>query len=71
VQFEVECDLVQYEIKAKTTEGIHWLNLLSENNFEGVEYHPRRTTCHCLNIQNPKLERKNTQNRKKTSKIQT
>jgi len=43
VQFEVECDLVQYENKVETIEGIHLLNLISENSFEGV--HPKRTTC--------------------------
>jgi hypothetical protein len=37
VQFEVECDLSQYENKVEIIEGIHLLNLLSENNLEGVK----------------------------------
>ncbi len=37
VQFEVECDLVQYENKIETTEEIHKLNLLGENILEGVQ----------------------------------
>jgi hypothetical protein len=43
VQFEVECDLVQYDNKVETIERIHLLNLLGENSFEGV--HPKMTTC--------------------------
>jgi hypothetical protein len=37
VQFELECDLVPYENKVETTKGIHMLNLLGENNLEGVQ----------------------------------
>jgi hypothetical protein len=37
VQFGVECDLVQYENKVGTIEGIHLLNLHVENNPKGVQ----------------------------------
>jgi hypothetical protein len=37
MQFEVEYGHVWYENKVKTTKGIHLLNLLGENNFEGVQ----------------------------------
>jgi hypothetical protein len=37
VQFEVECGAMQYENKVETIEGIHLLNLLSENNPKGVQ----------------------------------
>jgi len=37
VQFEVECDLQQYEKKVEITKGIHLLNLLDENNFKDVQ----------------------------------
>jgi len=33
----VECDLVQYENKVGTIEGIHLLNLQNENSFENVQ----------------------------------
>jgi hypothetical protein len=33
----VECDLYQYENKAKIIEGIHLLNLLGENKLNGVQ----------------------------------
>jgi hypothetical protein len=36
VQFEMKCDLVQYEKKVETTEGIHSLNLMGENSLERV-----------------------------------
>jgi hypothetical protein len=37
MQFKVECDLVQYENKVETTNGIHVLNLQSENSPKGVQ----------------------------------
>jgi len=37
VQFEMKCDLMQYENKVETIEGIHLLNLLGENNLECVK----------------------------------
>jgi len=37
MQFGVECDLVQYENKVRTTEGIDSLKLQGENSFEGVQ----------------------------------
>jgi hypothetical protein len=43
VQFEVKCDPMQYENKIETIEGIHLLNLINENSFEGVDH--RKTTC--------------------------
>jgi hypothetical protein len=36
VQFNVECDLVQYESKVETIVEIHSWNFLGENNFIGV-----------------------------------
>jgi hypothetical protein len=33
----VECDLWEYENKNEIIEGIHSLNLLGANNFEGVQ----------------------------------
>jgi hypothetical protein len=33
----VECDPLQYENKVKTIKRIHSLNLLGENNLEGVK----------------------------------
>jgi hypothetical protein len=36
MQFEVECDLMQYEKKVGTIEIIHSFNLQGENNPEGV-----------------------------------
>ncbi len=33
----MECDLVRYENKVETIEGIHSLNLLGENYFKGVQ----------------------------------
>jgi hypothetical protein len=36
VQFNVECDLAQYENKVKTTRGIHAWKILGENNIGGV-----------------------------------
>jgi len=32
VQFEVDCDLYQYENEVEITKGIHSLNLMDENN---------------------------------------
>jgi hypothetical protein len=37
MQFGVECDLVQYENKVGTIEGVHLLNLQGENSLEGVQ----------------------------------
>jgi len=37
VKFAVECDLMQYENKVGTIEGIHLLNLQNEYNFENVQ----------------------------------
>jgi hypothetical protein len=37
MQFDVECDFVQYENKVETTMGIHLQNLFSENNLKGVK----------------------------------
>jgi hypothetical protein len=37
------CNLKWNVILCNMIEGIHLLNLLSENSFEGV--HPKRTTC--------------------------
>jgi len=37
VQFDVECDIMQYENKVETTIRIHLQNLWSENNFEGLQ----------------------------------
>jgi hypothetical protein len=37
MQFGVECDPMQYENKVETIEGIHSLNLQSENNLEVVQ----------------------------------
>ncbi len=37
VQFELECDLVPYDNKVEIVKGIHMLNLLGENNPEGVQ----------------------------------
>jgi len=37
VQFDVECDLVQYENKVETSMGIHSRNLLGERSFGGVQ----------------------------------
>jgi hypothetical protein len=37
MQFEVECDLRQYENKAQITKGIQSLNLLGENNPKNVQ----------------------------------
>jgi len=33
----MECDLVQYENKIGTIEGIHLLNFLAKNNTTGVQ----------------------------------
>jgi hypothetical protein len=45
VQFDVECDLMQYENEVETFAKIHSQNLLGENIFEGVKNHPRMTIC--------------------------
>jgi hypothetical protein len=45
VQFDMECDLVQYESKIEIIMGIHLQNLLGENNLKVFKDHPRRTTC--------------------------
>jgi hypothetical protein len=37
MQFGVECDLVWYENKVGTIEGIHSLNLQGENSPKGVQ----------------------------------
>jgi hypothetical protein len=37
MQFGVECDFMWYENKVGTIEGIHLLNLLSENSSKGVQ----------------------------------
>jgi hypothetical protein len=37
MQFGVECGLVQYENKVRTTKGIHLLNLQGENSPKGVQ----------------------------------
>ncbi len=37
VQFEVECDFVQYESKVETIKGIDSLNFFGENNLKGVQ----------------------------------
>jgi hypothetical protein len=37
VQFDVECDLMQYENKVETFAKIHSQNLLREKNLEGVQ----------------------------------
>ncbi len=37
VQFDMECDFVQYENKVKTTMGIHLQNLFGEKNLEGLQ----------------------------------
>jgi hypothetical protein len=37
VQFNMECDLVQYEKKVQTIVKIHSQNLLGENNLEKVQ----------------------------------
>ncbi len=37
MQFKVECDPEWYENKVETILIIHLLNLLSENNFEGIQ----------------------------------
>ncbi len=37
VQFNVGCDLAQYNNKVETIVGIHLQNLSSENNLEGVQ----------------------------------
>jgi hypothetical protein len=37
VQFGVECDLVQYENKIGTTNGIHSLKFSGENDFEDIQ----------------------------------
>jgi hypothetical protein len=37
MQFEVECDPMQYENKVETTKGIHTFNFLNKNNLEGVQ----------------------------------
>jgi hypothetical protein len=44
MQFEVECDFVQYENKVEIIEGLHLLNLLGENSLKGVKNHPKRNT---------------------------
>jgi len=44
VQFEVECDFVQYENKVEIIDGIYSLNLLGENNPKGVKNHHRKNT---------------------------
>jgi hypothetical protein len=37
VQFDMGCDLTQYEIKVKTIVGIHLQNLFGENSFKGFQ----------------------------------
>jgi hypothetical protein len=37
VQFDMGCDIAQYDIKVEPTVGIHLQNLLGENSFEGVQ----------------------------------
>jgi hypothetical protein len=37
MQFEMECDFMQYENKVKTTKGINSPNLLGENIPKGVQ----------------------------------
>jgi hypothetical protein len=36
VQFDMECDLMQYENKVETIMGIHLQNILGKNNIKGV-----------------------------------
>jgi len=36
MQFGVDCDLVRYENKVRTTKGIHSLNFQGENNFKDI-----------------------------------
>jgi hypothetical protein len=51
VQFGVGCDLLRDENKVETIKGIHSLNLLHENNLEGVQkpfqndHLPIKATC--------------------------
>jgi len=37
VQFRVGCDLLRNENKVETIKGIHSLNLLRQNNLEGIQ----------------------------------
>jgi hypothetical protein len=37
LQFDVECDIVQYENIVETTMGIHLQNLVGENNLLSVQ----------------------------------
>jgi hypothetical protein len=61
VQFKVICDLVRYENKIETTNGIHSLNLLGESNFEGVQKPSQKDHLSidvaCIKIQVLKIKR--------------
>jgi len=37
VQFNVECDIMQYDSKVETIVGIHLQNLLGKNSFKVVQ----------------------------------
>jgi hypothetical protein len=56
MQFGVECDLVQYENKDGTIEGIHLLNLQGENSPKGVQKPSQKLVDKCCMRQNTNLK---------------
>jgi hypothetical protein len=58
VQFGVDCDLVQYENKVGTIEGIHSLNLQCGKNFKNVQKPSPKKMWYALECQLKGIEKK-------------